>query len=136
MVDGITPFNITFVSKTVTRAMATKVDSLSMVESGGAAMSYADAQSFLKNDTCFLADTSACTYCLVAHSVLVDMMMGPTSPYAVAYHHCIRELQSHLLLGLKLHYGDAGGACYYMALRILYWLMQQFLYFLSQRKFS
>ena len=99
-------------------------------------MSYTNAQAFLKNDTCFLADTSSCVYQLAAHSVLVDMMMGPTNPFAVAYHNCIRELQSHLLLGLKLHYGDKGGACYHMALRIIYWLMQQFFYFLSQRKFS
>ena len=35
MADGITPFNITFMSKTATRAMAAKVDSLLMVELGG-----------------------------------------------------------------------------------------------------
>ena len=44
--DGITPFNITFVSETAARALTTKVDSLSMVEAGGTAMSYADAQAF------------------------------------------------------------------------------------------
>ena len=68
--------------------------------------------------------------------MLVDIMMRPTNPFAVAYCNCIRDLQSHLLLGLRLHYGNKGRACYHMALRILYWLMQQFLYFLSQRKFS
>ena len=99
-------------------------------------MSYADAQAFLKNNACFLPDTSSCTYRLMAHSMMVNIMMGPTNPFAVAYHNCIRKLQSHLLLGLRLHYGDEGGACYHMALRILYWLTQQFLYFLSQRKFS
>ena len=99
-------------------------------------MSYADTQAFLKNDTCFPLDTSSCAYHLVAHSILVDMMMGPTNPFAVAYRNCIRELQSHLLLGLRLHYGNEGGACYHMALRIQYWLTQQLLYFLSQRKFS
>ena len=130
------PFNIMYMSKTATRALAAKVDSLSMVEARGSAMSYADAQAFLKNDACFLPDTSSCAYCLAAHSVLVDIMMGSTNPFAVTYWNCIRELQSHLLLGLRLHYGNEGGACYHMALRILYWLMQQFLYFLSQRKFS
>ena len=135
IVDGITPFNITFMSEMATRALASKVYSLSMVEAGGSAMSYTNAQAFLKNDACFSLDTSSCAYCLMAHSVLVDMMMGPTNPFAVAYRNCVRELQLHLLLGLRLHYSD-GGACYHMALRILYWLTQQFLYFLSQRKFS
>ena len=129
--------NITFMSKMSARALAVKVDSLSMVEAECTAMSsYADAQAFLKNDTSFLPDTSSCTYYLATHRVLVDIMMGPTNLFAVAYCTCVRDLQSHLLLGLRLHYGDKGGACYHMALRILYWLTQQFLYFLSQRKFS
>ena len=42
--NGIMLFNITFMSKTATRALAAKVNSLSMVEAGGSAMSYADAQ--------------------------------------------------------------------------------------------
>jgi hypothetical protein len=54
----------------------------------------------------------------------------------VAYRQCTQELQSHLLLSLKLHYGDVGGGAYKMALRILYWMTQQFLYFLSERKFN
>ena len=83
--DGIMPFNITFMSKMATRALAAKVDSLSMVEAGGSAMSYANAQAFLKNDVSFPPDTSSCAYCLAAHSVLVDIMMGPTNPFAVAY---------------------------------------------------
>ena len=100
-------------------------------------MSYTNAQAFHKNDMSFPVDTSACTYCLVAHSLLVDIMIRPTSPYAIlAYHHSVSELQSHLLLGLKLHYGDSSGASYIIGLWILYWLMQQFLYFLSQGKFS
>ena len=137
MSDGMTPFNIMFMSKTAARAMATKVNHLTMVESGGAAMSYTDAQAFLKNNTKFPVDSSTCAYCLAAHIVLVNiMLMRPTSPYAIAYSHCVRELQSHLLLGLKLHYGDIRGASFLMALQILYWLTQQFLYFLSQRKFS
>ena len=120
ILDGIMLFSNTFVSETATRALATKVDSLSMVEARGSAMSYTDAQAFLKNDACFLPDTSSCAYCLAAHSMLVDIMMGPTNPFAVAYCNCIRELQSHLLLGLRLHYGNEGRACYHMALRILY----------------
>ena len=124
ILDGITPFNIMFVSEMATRALAAKVDSLSMVEAGGSAMSYADAQAFLNNDASFPLDTSSCAYRLAAHSVLVDIMMGPTNPFAVAYQNCIRDLQSHLLLRLRLHYSDEGGACYHMALRILYWLTQ------------
>ena len=87
--NGITPFNITLVSKIATRALAAKVDSLSMVEAGGSAMSYANAQVFLKNGTNFLPDTSSYAYCLAAHSVLVDIMMGPMNPFAVAYRNCI-----------------------------------------------
>ena len=68
-------------SETATRVMATKVNSLMMVESGGTAMSYADAQSFLKNNTCFPVDTSTCAYCLVAHNVIWWMASLPsTSP--------------------------------------------------------
>ena len=114
--NGIMLFNITFISETAARALATKVDSLSMVESGGSAMSYADAQAFLKNDASFLPSTSSCAYHLAAHSMSVDIMMGPTNSFTVAYQNCIRDLQSHLLLGLRLHYGDEGGACYHMAL--------------------
>jgi hypothetical protein len=136
LTDGITPFNITFVSEKASKAVAAKVQRLVAVESGGTAMSYADAEIFLKNDTSFPGDTASCAYRLAAHSVLVDIMMGPTDPFAVAYRQCIQALQPHLLLSLKLHYGDVGGGAYRMALRILYWLTQQFLYFLSERKFN
>ena len=85
ILDGITLFNITFISKMATRALAAKVDSISMVEAGGSAMSYADTQAFLKNDVSFPPDTSSCAYCLAAHSMLVDIMMGPTNPFAMAY---------------------------------------------------
>ena len=54
-----------------------------------------------------------------------------TELYVVTYHHCIQALQLHLLLSLQLHYGDEA---YMIGLQILYWLTQQFLYFLSQRK--
>ena len=134
--DGLTPFNITFVSETAAKAVAAKVQRLVAVESGGTAMSYADAEIFLKNDASFPGDTASCGYRLAAHSVLVDIMMGPTAPFAVAYRQCIQGLQPHLMLSLKLHYGAIGGGAYHMALRILYWLSQQFLYFLSQRKFN
>ena len=136
LADGITPFNITFVSETASKAVAAKVQRLVAVESGGAAMSYADAEVFLKNDTSFPGDTASCAYRLAAHSVLVDIMMGPMTPFAVAYRQCVQALQPHLQLSLKLHYGDVGGGAYRMALRILYWLTQQFLYFLSERKFN
>lgn len=48
-------------------------------------MSYADAEIFLKNETSFPADMAACAYRLVAHSVMVDIMLGPMAPFAVAY---------------------------------------------------
>jgi hypothetical protein len=134
--DGITPFNITFVSETASKAVAARVQRLVAVESGGTAMSYADAELFLKNEASFPGDTASCAYRLAAHSILVDIMMGPTAPFAVAYRQCVQALQPHLLLSLKLHYGDVGGGAYRMAIRILYWLTQQFLYFLSERKFN
>ena len=87
--NGITSCNITFVSEMATRALAAKVDSLSMVEVGGSTMSYANAQVFLKNDANFPPNTSSCAYCLAAHSMLVDIMMGPTNPFAVAYRNCV-----------------------------------------------
>ena len=99
-------------------------------------MSYANAQAFLKNDANFPPDTSSCAYHLATHSMLVDIMMGLMNPFAVAYQNCVRDLQSHLLLGLRLHYGDEGRACHHMALWILYWLTQQFLYYLSHCKFG
>jgi hypothetical protein len=134
--DGITPFNITFVSEAASKAVAAKVQRLVAVESGGTAMSYSDAELFLKNDASFPVDTNSCAFRLAAHSVLVDIMMGPTAPFAVAYRQCVQALQSNLQLSLKLHYGDVGGGAYRMALRIMYWLTQQFLYYLSERKFN
>ena len=85
LADGITPFNITFVSETASKAVAARVQRLVAVESGGTAMSYADAELFLKNEASFPGDTASCAYRLAAHSVLVDIMMGPTAPFAVAY---------------------------------------------------
>jgi hypothetical protein len=45
-------------------------------------------------------------------------------------------LRSHFELSLRVHYGDLGGGAYHVALRILYWITQQFLYYLSERKFG
>ena len=135
LTDGITPFNITFMSEKASKAVAAKVQRLVAVESGGTAMSYSDAELFLKSEASFPGDTASCSYRLAAHSILVDIMLGPTTPFAVAYRQCVQALQPHLQLSLKLHYGEVGGGAYRMALRILYWLTQQFLYFLSERKF-
>jgi hypothetical protein len=99
-------------------------------------MSYADVEVFLKNDTTFLGDTASCAYWLSAHSILVDIMMGPMAPFIVAYRQCTQALQPHLLLSLKLHYGGVGGGAYRMVLQILYWMAQQFLYFLLECKFN
>ena len=129
--DGITPFNIAFMLELGARPMATKLDRLKAIESGGTAMSYSDAEIFLKSDMHFPADTTACTYHLAAHSLLVDIMLGEHNAFAVTYCHCVQALQSHLQLSLHLHYGEEA---YMIRLRIMYWLTQQFLYYLSQCK--
>ena len=92
-------------------------------------MSYTNAKIFLKNNLHFPADTTTCTYHLATHSLLVDIMLREHNAFAVTYHHCVQVLQSHLQLSLHLHYGEEA---YMIGLRILYWLTQQFLYFLSQ----
>ena len=86
---------------------------------------------FLKSDTHFPADTTACTYHLAAHSLLMDIMLGEHNGFAITYRHCIQALQSHLQLRLHLHYGDKA---YMIGLCIMYWLTQQFLYYLLQHK--
>ena len=48
----------------------------------------------------------------------------------------MQQLRLHFDLSLVVHYGEAGGEAYLMALRILYWLTQQSLYFLNERKFG
>jgi hypothetical protein len=116
--------------------LAAKVQCFNAIELSNATMSYADAEIFIKSDAPFPADSPACAYRLAAHSVLVDIMMGATHPYAVAYRQCVQALQSHLILSLKLQYGDSAGGEYSMSLRIVFWLTQQFLYFLSQWKFG
>ena len=44
--DGITPFNVTYAIESSMRAVAQKVSHLVTVESGGAAMSFANAHEF------------------------------------------------------------------------------------------
>ena len=83
--DGITLFNITYAIKKSVHAMALKVSHLVMVESRGAAMSFADAKQFQESNIKFLATTAACGHHLVAHSIMVDLMMGETAPFAVEY---------------------------------------------------
>jgi hypothetical protein len=134
--DGITPFNITFASEASARAVALRVTKLVAVESGSSAMSYSDAETFLVDESTFPADTTACGYRLQAHSILVDLMLGELAPFAVAYRQCVSDLRSHFELSLKVHYGELGGGAYHIALRILYWITQQFLYYLSERKFG
>ena len=131
IMDGITPFNITFMLKSVARSMAMKLDHPKAVELGGTAMSYSDAKIFLKSNSHFSANTTACAYCLAAHSLLMDIMLGEHNSFAVTYHHCIQALQLHLQLSLHLHYREEA---YMIGLHIMYWLTQQFLYFLSQQK--
>ena len=126
--DGITPFNITYVIEKSARAMALKVSHLVTVESGGAAMSFADAQKFQESDVQFPVTTAACSHRLAAHSIMVDLMMGETAPFVAEYdQQCVQQLRPHFNLSLVVHYGEAGGEAYLMALHILYWLTQQFL---------
>ena len=130
--DGIMSFNITYAIKASARAVALKVSHMITVKSGGAAMSFMDAKEFQQSNARFLVTTAACGHCLTAHSVMVDMMMGEMAPFAVKYRQCIQQLRPHFNLSLAVHYGEAGGEAYLMALRILYWLTQQFLYFLTE----
>ena len=87
--DGIILYNIMFVTKTATSAMAVKVECLRSVASRAMAMSYSDVEHFLKADTHFPAISTACTYSLVAHSLLMDLMLGKNSPFSINYWHCI-----------------------------------------------
>ena len=125
--DGITPFNIMFMIKKNARAVALKVSHLVTVESGGAAMSFTDVKQFQESDVKFPVTTAACGHCLAAHSVMVDLMMGETTLFVVEYQQCVQQLRPHFDLSLAVHYREAGGEAYLMALRILYWLTQQFL---------
>ena len=83
--DGITPFNIVLMIELATRAMAAKVEWLRAVEPGGMAMTYSDAEIFLKNDSQIPANTTTCAYHLAAHNLLVDIMLIENSLFAVIY---------------------------------------------------
>ena len=50
VIDGITPFNVTYVIKSSTHTVAQKVSHLVTVESGGAVMSFAEAHEFQHSD--------------------------------------------------------------------------------------
>ena len=134
--DGITPFNITYAIESSTHAVAQKVSHLVTLELGGVVMSFADAHEFQQSSTSFLVTTAACGHCLTAHSVLVDLMMGETAPFAMEYHQCVQQLRPHFDFSLTVHYGGSRGEAYLMALHILHWLTQQFLFYLSERKFG
>ena len=100
-------------------------------------MSYTDAELFMVNDSMFPTDTIQCSYHLEVHSVMVNLMMGEDMPFAVAYWQCVQDLQAHFKLSLHVHYSElGGGASYHVGLCILYWMMQQFLYYLSECKFG
>ena len=60
--DGIMPFNLTFASETGVRAVATRVNKLVAVESGNAAMSYADTKLFMIDESMFPTDTTQYSY--------------------------------------------------------------------------
>ena len=100
-------------------------------------MSYANAELFMVEDSTFLTDsTTQCGCCLEAHSVMVDLMMGENMLFAVTYQQCVQDLWAHFKLSLHVHYGELGGGAYHVGLCILYWMMQQFLYYLSEHKFG
>ena len=102
--DGITPFNITYAIETSAHhAVVLKVSHLVTVESGGVAMSFVDAKQFQESDVKFPATTVACGHCLAAHSVMVDLMMGETAPFAVEYRQCVQQLRPHFDLSLAVH---------------------------------
>ena len=132
--DGITLFNIIYAIELSVHTIAQKVSHLVTVESGGG-MSFTDTKEFQQNDVKFPATTAACGHQLATHSMLVDLMMGEMAPFSVEYRQCIQPLRPQFNLSLVVHYGETGGEAYMMALCILYWLTQQFLYFLSERKF-
>ena len=114
--DGITLFNITYAIETSARAVVLKVAHLVTVESGGVAMSFTDARQFQEGNVKFPVTTAACGHRLAAHSVMVDLMMGETAPFAVEYWQCVQQLRPHFDLSLAVHYGEAGGEAYLMAL--------------------
>ena len=99
-------------------------------------MSYADAELFMVDDSMFPTNTTQCGYCLEVHSMMVDLMMGEDAPFAVTYRQCAQDFWAHFELSLRVHYGELGGGAYHVGLHILYWMMQQFLYYLLECKFG
>ena len=99
-------------------------------------MSYVDAKLFMLDESTFPSDTTQCSYHLEVHSVMVDLMMGKDVPFAITYQQCVQDLQAHFELSLHVHYSKLGGGAYQVRLCILYWMTQQFLYYLSERKFG
>ena len=99
-------------------------------------MSCADAELFMIDESTFPTDTMQCGYHLEAHSVMVDLMMGEDALFTIAYRQCVQDLRAHFELSLHVHYGELGGGAYHIGLCILYWMTQQFLYYLSERKFG
>ena len=99
-------------------------------------MSYTDAELFMVDNSTFLTDTTQCGYCLEVHSIMVNLMMGECAPFAVTYWQCVQDLWAHFKLSLHVYYGELGGGAYHVRLCILYWMMQQFLYYLSEHKFG
>ena len=99
-------------------------------------MSYADAKLFMVDDSMFPTDTTQCGYHLEAHSVMINLMMGEDAPFTVTYQQCVQDLRAHFELSLRVHYGELGGGAYHVGLRILYWMTQQFLHYLSEHKFG
>ena len=95
--DGITPFNITYAIKPSARAVAQKVSQLVTVESREAAMSFANAKEFQRNDVKFPVTTAACGHHFAAHSVMVNLMMGETAPFTVEYQQCVQQLRPHFI---------------------------------------
>ncbi len=130
--EGITPFNIFFSNEPAAKAAREKVDQLSTVESGQSAMSHQDAAVFTKKDVVFPVDLYACTQRLQAHSVMVDLMLGVTHPFSVAYRACLVNLPSLMLNTLTSHYGQRDALL--LGVRIMYWITQHFLYYLSELK--
>ena len=56
------------------------------VELGSTAMSYANTELFMVDESTFPLDTSQCRYCLEVHSIMVNLMMGDEdAPSAIAY---------------------------------------------------
>lgn len=129
--EGLTVFNILYATEATARAAKERVSHLSTLESGNTAMSHADSITLHSKDMVFPNTLDACVYRLQAHSILVDIMLGPANGYAVAYRTLVRDIDPLFRQVIYSHYGnDALSIC----LRILYWLTQQWLQYLRNLK--